>query len=340
MVVARVSRRLDLRAWPARRVASPITFPVGLLLAAICVFLVVVSLVSDRFAEQVVGGLATGSVFASLAVALVLIYRATEVINFAQGEMAMFSTYIAWQLIQWGFPYWGAFFATIGMSFVGGILVERIVVRPVERAGVLAVVVVTIGLIFVLQGLASWIWSPEIKFFPSAFSTRPIHVGSVVFSLQDLGTLGVSITAVVVLWLFFRFTKAGLAMRASALRPNEARLVGIRAGWMLALGWGLAAVLGAIAGMMIAIPSEQGLQPTFMDVVLIYAFAAAVAGGIENPAGALVGGLALGVFLALLTTYVGFVTSELRLPAALVVLLAVLLVKPAGLFGRTVVRRV
>jgi len=314
------------------------SIPVWLFVAASCIFLIVGSLTSDRFAEQTVGGLATGGVFASLALALVLIYRATEVINFAQGEMAMFSTYIAWQLIAWGLPYWGAFFATLGISFLGGIGIERVVIRPVERIGVLAVVVVTIGLVFVLQGVAAWIWSPEVKFFPSAFSTRPLHVGTVVFSLQDLGTIGVSIAAVILIWLFFQFTKVGLAMRAAALRPAAARLVGVRVGWMLALGWGLAAALGAIAGMMIT-PSIF-LDPTTMDVILIYAFAAAVAGGIEHPAGAVVAGLGLGVFLALLTTYVGFVTSELRLPVALAVLLAVLLVKPAGLFGRTIVRRV
>ncbi len=338
MVAARVSRRLDLRDLWAPRASAPISLPVGLMLVAACVFLTVGSLTSDKFAEQVVGGLATGGVFASLAVALVLIYRATEVINFAQGEMAMFSTYIAWQLIDWGLPYWGAFFATLGISFLGGITLERVVIRPVERVGVLQVVVVTIGLVFVLQGVASWIWSPEIKFFPSAFSTRPIRVGNVAFSIQDLGTIGVSIAAVVVLWLFFQFTKVGLAMRAAALRPDAARLVGVRVGWMLALGWGLAAVLGAIAGMMIT-PSIF-LDPTTMDVILIYAFAAAVVGGIENPAGAVVGGLGLGVLLALLTSYVDFVTSEMRLPVALAVLLVVLLVKPVGLFGRSVVRRV
>jgi branched-chain amino acid transport system permease protein len=338
MVAARVSRRVDLRDLWASRVSASVSLPVGLLLLAACVFLTVGSLTSDKFAEQTVGGLATGGVFASLALALVLIYRATEVINFAQGEMAMFSTYIAWQLIDWGLPYWGAFFATLGISFLGGITLERVVIRPVERVGVLPVVVVTIGLVFVLQGVASWIWSPEIKFFPSAFSTRPIRVGNVVFSIQDLGTIGVSIAAVVVLWLFFQFTKVGLAMRAAALRPDAARLVGVRVGWMLALGWGLAAVLGAIAGMMIT-PSIF-LDPTTMDVILIYAFAAAVVGGIENPAGAVVGGLGLGVLLALLTSYVDFVTSEVRLPVALAVLLVVLLVKPVGLFGRSVVRRV
>ena len=338
MVVARLSRRLDLRRLQGAWLRMPVSLPVGAFLFAACVFLTIGSLMSDKFAEQTVGGLATGGVFASLALALVLIYRATEVINFAQGEMAMFTTFIAWQLIHWGLSYWAAFSATLAIAFLGGLVLERVVIRPVEQASVLAVVVVTIGLVFVLQGVAAWIWGSDIKFFPSAFPTRPIHVGGVVFSIQDLGTIGVSIAAVVVLWLFFQFTKLGLAMRAAAVQPAAARLVGIRVGWMLGLGWGLAAVLGAIAGMMIA--PTVFLDPTSMDVILIYAFAAAVVGGIENPAGAVVGGLGLGVFLALLTTYVSIVTSELRLPVALGVLLVVLVVKPSGLFGRAVVRRV
>jgi branched-chain amino acid transport system permease protein len=203
---------------------------------------------------------------------------------------------------------------------------------------VITVVIVTIGLLILLEGLAAWIWTPQIRTFPSAFPTRGIHVGAVTFSLQDIGTIAVSIGAVVVLWVFFQFTKVGLAMRAAALRPTAAKLVGVRVGFMLALGWGLAAALGAIAGMMIA--PTIFLQPTMMDVILIYAFAAAVVGGIENPAGAVVGGLALGVLLNLLGTYVHFVTSELRLPVALALLLVVILVRPSGLFGRKVVRRV
>jgi branched-chain amino acid transport system permease protein len=260
------------------------------------------------------------------------------VINFAQGAMAMFTTYIAWQLMEWGLSYWPAFVLTLGIAFVGGFATERVVIRPVERSGVLSVVIVTIGLLIGLEGLAAWIWTPEIKFFPSAFSTRPIHLGGVAFSLQDLGTIAVSIAAVLVLWVFFRFTKLGLAMRAAALRPAAARLVGVRVGWMLALGWGLAAVLGAVAGLMVA-PTVL-LQPSMMDAILIYAFAAAVVGGLESPAGAVVGGLGLGVLINLLGTYVGFVTPELRLPIALVVLLGVLLIKPTGLFGKAQVRKV
>src|SRR6266498_436512 len=292
-----------------------------------------------QFWQQVVSGLASGGIYASLALAIVLIYRSTRVINFAQGEMGMFTTFIAWWLVtDVGWPYWGAFFATLAIAFVGGVLVERIVIRPVENAPVLTVVIVTIGLLIALNGAAFWIWGGETRSFPSAFSTRAIHVGGVAFSIQDFGVIGVSLGAVVLLGLFFRFTKLGLGLRAAALNPNAGRLVGVRVGWMLALGWGLASVLGALSGMMIA-PSVF-LDPNMMRAVLLYALAAAVLGGLDSPVGAVVGGLALGVALNLIGTYVGFVGNELKLPFALVVILGILLVRPAGLFGRVRVRRV
>jgi branched-chain amino acid transport system permease protein len=292
-----------------------------------------------QFWQQVVSGLASGGIYASLALAIVLIYRSTRVINFAQGEMGMFATFIAWWLVtDIGWPYWGAFFATLAIAFVGGVLVERVVIRPVENAPVLTVVIVTIGLLIALNGAAFWIWGGESRGFPSAFSTRPIHIGGVAFSIQDFGVIGVSIAAVVVLYLFFRFTKLGLGLRAAALNRDASRLVGVRVGWMLGLGWGLASVLGALSGMMVA-PSVF-LDPNMMRSVLLYALAAAVLGGLESPLGAVVGGLALGVALNLIGTYVGFVGNELKLPVALVVILGILLVRPAGLFGRAGVRRV
>ncbi len=292
----------------------------------------------QQFLQQVVSGLASGGVYASLALALVLIYRSTEVINFAQGEMATFTTFVAWQLIHWGVPFWVTFFLTLGFAFVFGVAIERVVIRPFERGPVLTVVIVTIGLLVILNGLNGWIWTAEIKSFPSAFPTTPIHVGGVAFSKQDIGIIAVALLAVFCLWLFFRYTKVGLAMRAAAVNPDSARLTGVRVGWMLALGWGLAAMLGALSGMMIA--PIVFLDPNMMQVVLIYAFAAAVLGGLESPAGAVVGGLLLGVMLNLLGTYVHPVTPELRLPVALLVLLIVLLVKPSGLLGRAVVRKV
>lgn len=313
--------------------------PVPLGLAAACVFLVVGSLVSNDFAQQTVAGLAQGTIFGSLALALVLIYRATEVINFAQGEMAMATTYVAYQLISWGLSYWEAFFATLVVAFVFGVVVQVVFIRPVQHASVIAVVIVTVGLFILIDGLVTWKWGADLKFMPAPFGKTVYHVGGVAFAQQDLGTLLVSVLSVLLLWALFRFTKLGLAMRAAALRPASARLVGVRVDRMLAIGWGLAAVLGAVAGLM-AEPAQYVLQPSLMQPILLYAFAAAVLGGLESPAGAVVGGIALGVFLNLVGQYVGFVTSELRLPFAFAVLLVVLLVKPAGLFGRPRVRRV
>jgi branched-chain amino acid transport system permease protein len=310
-----------------------------LVLAAVCIFLVVGCLTSNIFAQQTVAGLAIGAVYGSLALALVLIYRATEVINFAQGEMAMASVYIAYQLIQWGFSYWEAFVATIAVAFILGIFIQVTVIRPVQHKSVIAVVIVTVGLFILIDGLVNWRWGGAIRFMPAPFGQKVYHVGGVSFARQDLGTLAITLLSVALLWALFQFTKLGLAMRAAALRPAAAALAGVRVDWMLAIGWGLAAVLGAVSGLM-AEPSQFVLQPTLMQPILLYAFAAAVLGGLESPAGALVGGLALGIFLNLVGQYVHFVTSELRQPFAFAVLLAVLLVKPTGLFGKRRVRKV
>jgi branched-chain amino acid transport system permease protein len=316
-------------------------FLVPLLLAGCAIFLLVGSLDSALFAQLTVSGLANGGIYASLALALVLIYRATQVINFAQGAIATFSTYVAWQLMTWGLSYWPAFFLTLLIAFVGGTLLELVAIRPVERRGnILTVVIATLGLLILVEGSVGWIWGAEIRFMPSAFPAKGIHVHGVAFSLQDIGTIGISIASVIVLWALFQFTKIGLAMRAAAFRPDAARLVGVRVSWMLSLGWGLAAVLGAVAGMMAAASPSVLLQPNMMDGVLIYAFAAAVLGGLESPAGAVVAGLLIGAMLNLLGSYVSWVTPQLLLPAAFVLMLVVLLVKPSGLFGRTQVRRV
>jgi branched-chain amino acid transport system permease protein len=313
--------------------------PVMLFLAGAVVFLVVGSLVSSIFAEQTVAGLATGAVYGSLALALVLIYRATEVINFAQGEMAMAMVYVAYQLMRWGLSYWQAFFLTLAIAFVFGVIVQQLFIRPVQHRSVIAVVIVTVGLFILIDGLVSWIWGADQKFMPAPFGNAVYHVGSVSISRGDIGTILITLVTVLVLWAYFRFTKIGLGMRAGALQPAAARLVGVRTAALLAVGWGLAAVLGAVAGLMTE-PAEYVLQPTLMQPVLLYAFAAAVLGGLESPGGALVGGLIIGVFLNLIGQYWGFATSELRLPIAFVCLLVVLLIKPTGLFGRRTVRKV
>jgi len=340
MSVYELLGRLAIRDVGTRRISTGASAPVLGLLVAACIFLTVGSLWSSQFAQLTVSGVAQGSVFASLALALVLIYRATEVINFAQGEMAMLTTYIAYQLTLWGLSYWAAFFATLGIAFVGGVTVQQVLIRPVQQKSIIAIVIVSIGLLSIIDGVVIWIWGGDPKFMPAPFGASVYRVGGVAVSLTDLGTIGVAIGTVLVLWLFFQFTKLGLAMRASALRPAAARLVGVRVNLMLALGWGFATVLGAVAGLLTE-PSQFVLTPTMMQPILIYAFAAAVLGGLESPMGSVVAGIALGIFLNLLGQYGGYLQdSALRLPVAFAVLLVVLLVKPSGLFGRAAVRKV
>ncbi len=300
--------------------------------------MILVAFTWSELAQQVVTGLRNGGIYASLALALVLIYRSTRVINFAQGELATFTTFVAWSLMNHGLGFWAAFPLVLAIAFLGGAAIERVVIRPVENASALTIVIVTLGLALLLNGLMNVIWGGGEKQFRGPFSTRTIQLGGVAISIQDIGVVAVSVAIVVLLGLFFRFTKLGLALRAAALNPASSRLVGVRVGWMLALGWGLAAVLGAVAGMMIA--PIVFLDPNMMQTVLLYAFVAAALGGLDSPVGAVVGGLALGLLITLLGRYVGFVGETLKLPAALLVILLLLLVRPAGLFGRLAVRRV
>jgi branched-chain amino acid transport system permease protein len=296
------------------------------------------------FLQQIVSGLASGGIYALLALALVIIHRSTGVINFAQGEMATLATYIAWALItEHGWRYWPAFVGTLALSFVGGVAIHRVVIRPVERGNVLRIVIVTIGLLVAINGFVIWKWGGEPKQLQSPFGTNTYDLGGVIVSAQDVGTIAVALGIVVLLWVLFQYTKVGLALRAAAVNPEEARLVGVRVSWMLALGWGLAALLGAVAGMLTA--PTVGLDPNMMAAVLIYAFAAAVLGGIDSPLGAVIGGLTVGVLLNLLgylSQYdaVSWFTEELRLPAALLIILVVLVVRPQGIFGRPEVKRV
>ena len=291
-----------------------------------------------EFGQQLAAGIREGAIYAGLALALVIIYRSTRVINFAQGEMATFTTFIAWSLMNHGLTFWAAFPIVLAIAFAGGVVIETALIRPLANANVLTMVMVTLGLALLLNGLMSVIWGGGNRQFRGPFSTRTIDVGGVPISVQDIGVVVVSLALVVVLGLFFRFTKLGLALRAAALNPDSSRLVGVRVGWMLALGWGIAAVLGAVAGMMNA--PIVFLDPNMMQTILLYAFAAAVLGGLDSPIGAVVGGILLGVTITMLGRYVGFIGSTLKLPASLLLILLVLLVRPGGLFGRVAVRRV
>jgi branched-chain amino acid transport system permease protein len=287
------------------------------------------------FLHQLLSGLANGGIYASVALALVMIYQATHLVNFAQGEMAMFSTYIAWAMVNAGFPYWVAFGLTLVFSFIAGVTIERIIIRPVERAPVLTIVIVFIGLLLILNSLAGWIFSYTIKSFPSPFPSNAWY-GSKYMSPHEVGMIVVTLAVLILVFLFFRFTPLGLAMRAAAQNPVSSRLVGIRVGWMLAFGWGLAGAIGAVAGMMAA-PIVY-LDPNMMSGILLYGFAAALLGGIDNPWGAALGGFFVGVLENIAGAYV--VGTELKLTVALVIIVGVLVFKPTGLFGRTLVARV
>ena len=289
----------------------------------------------DLFLQQTLDGVATGAIYASLALAVVMIYQAIDHFNFAQGEMAMFSTFIAWQMIAWGFPYWVAFLLCLVVSFIGGMLIERIIFAPIHDAPVLSHIVVFIALTLIFNALAGFIWDYTIKEFPSPFPAQ-LPFEAKLIGPHELGIVAITLVMLGLIYSFFRFTPVGLAMRAAAANPVSAALVGISVKKMLALGWGLAATVGAVAGMMIA--PKVYLEPNMMLGILLYGFAGAVVGGLTSPGGAVIGGFIMGVLENLAGTYV--IGSDLKLTFALVVIVVVLLFKPAGLFGRVVVQRV
>ena len=280
----------------------------------------------ELFINQVLAGIATGAIYACMALAIVMIFQAIDHLNFAQGEMAMFATFIAWQLMQWGVPYWWAFLLTLIISFAAGVIIERLLFKPLAKAPVLTNVAGFIALFAIINSVAGLIWDFTIKQFPTPFGSSPF-LGSQLISTHQAGMIGVTLVLLIALFLFFRFTRIGLAMRAAASLPESARLVGINTGWMVALGWGMASAIGAIAGILIA--PVVFLEPNMMGGVLIYGFAAAV-----------LGGLLVGVFENLVGTYIPGVGNELKLPIALALIVIVLVVKPTGLMGHTVVKRV
>jgi len=289
--------------------------------------------------QQVATGLSTGSVYAVLALAIVLIYQSTRVVNFAQGEMAMFSTFIAWAWLA-RFDFWLAFVLTVAVSAGLGASLERFVMRPVERAPTLNSVIVTLGLFMIFNSVALWRWGGVPKPFPSpeVFSGAPLAIGTITISRLNMGILGMSVLIMALLFAFLNWTKTGLAIRAAAENPQAARMVGISVGRMLSIGWALSAAVGAVAGMLLA--PILALQPSMMFGVIIFAFAAAVLGGLNSLPGAIVGGLTLGVAQNLAGTYVSPHTGSIDITVAFLVIVTVLVLRPAGLLGREVRRRV
>lgn len=292
----------------------------------------------ELFLQRLIDGLAVGAIYASLALGLVIIYRSSGLINFAQGEMAMFTTYLAWMLIDNGLSVWLATIAAMVFGFVLGVVVERLLIAQFSgpKESPLAIVIVTIGLFLFFNGLAPWIWGTEGKSFPNLFGNGSVDLGGVSIKVQTLGIVGVLLAEVVLFYLMFQHTKLGLSLRAVASNRESSRLVGLRVGTILAVGWGIAAMVGALSGTFVA--SRFDLTQNLMQVVLIYAFAAATLGGFDSPLGAVVGGIIIGV-VEQMAQYVDLFDGFTLLPVFLLILI-VLLVRPQGLFGRAEVSRV
>jgi branched-chain amino acid transport system permease protein len=291
----------------------------------------------QRFIDLTLNGIANGAIYAAVALSLVLIWRATRILNFAQAGMLMFTTFIAWAAIDSGASYWVGFAVALLSGLVLGAIVERVIIRPVEGAPPLNAIIVTLGVLVLLQAAAGMIWGGNPRSFPPAFSIRGYVIGdhAVLFSPFDLFTVVVVAALMAGVILLFTRTSLGLRMRAAAFAPEVARLVGVRVGHMFTVGWALASLAGSLAGVLVA-PSVF-VAPNTFDSVLVFGFTAAVIGGLESPLGALVGGTALGLALSYVSGYGG---AELVTLGALVILIAVLMVRPSGLFTRTQARRV
>jgi branched-chain amino acid transport system permease protein len=288
----------------------------------------------DLFLSQVFSGIATGAVYGCVGLAMVMIFTSTERINFAQGEMATFSTYVAWTLMSVGLPYWVAFAVTVGLSFGAGLLIQRTLIAPLRDAPEMSQVIVFFGLFLIFNALSGAIWGYLPFDFPSP--VKSLSTGTNLIGPHQLFIIFVAVMLLLALFAFFRHTSLGLCMRAAAQNPVSARLNGVKVGWMLALGWGLSAAVGAVAGIMVA--PVVFLEPQMMVGVLLYAFAAALVGGIDSPPGAFVGGIIVGVLENLVGTYL--VGTDLKLSVALVLIIVMLIVRPTGLFGSRRVTRV
>jgi branched-chain amino acid transport system permease protein len=288
--------------------------------------------------QQIADGVSAGSIYAALALALVLVYRATGLVNFAQGQMAVVSVYLAWSFLDAGLPTAAAVLLTLAASVVIGAVTERVLIRRFERRDPLIAIIVTVGILTFGNGLIVYAWGAELKPFASVFGGHAFAVGHVRFTANDLGTVAVLIGVVLALQALFRWTRLGLAMRAVADEPESSALCGLPIGKLLMAGWGLAALVGAIAGILIA--PKVSLQPDMLDTVLVYALAAAVLGGLDSPLGAVLAAWLLGIAQNLAGAYVGFIGNDLDIAVPLAIMVAVLLVRPQGLFGRREVERV
>ena len=291
----------------------------------------------QEFVEFTLGGIAVGMIYAAIALSLVLVWRGTRVLNYSQGGMAMFTTYVAWVVIRDTGDYWLGFFAALAAGLALGAFLESTVVRPTMGKAPLNSVIVTIGLLILLEGAAGIIYGGQYRSFPAAFSVRGLKIGSFGLGISeaDLFTAAAVLAAALALFLVFEYTSIGLRLRATAFSPGVSRLLGIRIGRVLTLGWALAGLFGALAGVLVT-PSTF-LYPNSMDAIFVLGFTAAVIGGLDSPVGAVIGGVLLGVLLSYAGGYLG---SNLVLVYGLAALLLVLMIRPSGLFSGAATRRV
>jgi branched-chain amino acid transport system permease protein len=290
----------------------------------------------QEFLEFTLGGISFGMIYAAIGLSLVLIWRGTRILNYAQGGMAMFTAYIALIVINHTGNYWAGFAVALAAGLVLGAVCE-LVVRPAENKPPMNAVIVTIGLLILLEGLAGIIYGGQYRSFPAAFSVTGLRIGSTALgvSRNDVFVAAAVLVAALALAAMFRYTQVGLRLRATAFAPRVARLLGVRIGRVLTLGWALAGLIGALAGVLVS-PSTF-LYPDSMDSIFVLGFTAAVIGGLDSPLGAVVGGLILGVALNYAGGYLG---SALVPVFGLAALVLVLMVRPSGLLGSTTSRQV
>lgn len=288
--------------------------------------------------QQVADGLSTGAIYAALALALVLVNRATGVINFAQGTMGTFGAFLAWTLWTWGVPIWPAVIAAMALSLPFGAVVERYVIRPLYGTNTLTVIIITVGLLVAFTGVIGTIWGYHDREFPALFPAGTLRVGGVSITYSAIGILLVLIAVVVAMQLVFLKTRFGLAMRSVADNQDSSSLLGLPTGGLLMSGWAMAGALGTLAACLIA--PTVFLGPTMMDNVLIYALAAAILGGLESPLGAVVSGIGIGIVQNLAGSYISFIGTDLKIVVPLALMAVILLFKSEGLFGKREVVRV
>ncbi|KAA1420662.1 branched-chain amino acid ABC transporter permease [Mumia zhuanghuii] len=291
----------------------------------------------QHFINVLLNGITQGIVIAAFALALVLIFRSTRIVNFAQGSQAMFTTYIALTLMNNDFPYWVAFLGALAAGFIIGAVLERVVIRPLEGGMELNIVIATLGLYVAIQALAAILFGSDYKSFSSPVGVQGFQVGDLNLALTPTSIFVICTVGVVVvgLTLLFQKTQLGLTMRAAAFDGEVSRILGVRVSHLLTFGWALAGLVGSVAGILVATGSF--IYPSYMESLIAFGFIAAVIGGLDSPIGAVVGGLILGIVNSLVS---GYLAPGLVTIGAFVVLIAVLLLKPGGLFSSTQARRV